>query len=296
MMKVLITGAKGQVGSCVVQLLSGRPDVEVIAYDRDELDITCARSVTEAVSNISPEVIINAAAYTAVDKAEDEVELSYLLNRDGPKHLALAAEANSCTLLHISTDYVFDGTKPSPYRESDPTNPKTVYGRSKLEGERVVTDNCSKHVILRTAWVFGESGNNFVKTMLKLAKNRPELAVIGDQFGGPTYAGDIASALISIMDQLSAGNGVYGIYHFSGEPHVSWHEFACEICVKAKERDILDVLPEVRKIKSEDYPTLAERPKNSRLDCSKIHNIFGITTSSWMTALNNIRDYDHESN
>ncbi|EGU0146202.1 dTDP-4-dehydrorhamnose reductase [Vibrio parahaemolyticus] len=295
-MKVLITGAKGQVGSCLVQRLNRRPDVDVIAYDRDELDITCSASVAEAVAKLCPDVIINAAAYTAVDKAEEEVELSYLLNRDGPKHLALAAEANSCTLLHISTDYVFDGSKPFPYVESDLTNPQTVYGKSKLEGEKAVAENCSKHIILRTAWVFGESGNNFVKTMLKLAKSRSELSVIGDQFGGPTYAGDIASALISIVDQLNTGKDTSGIYHFAGEPHVSWYEFACEIFAKAKEGELLDTLPMVRKITTEDYPTLAERPKNSRLDCSKIRSVFGITTSSWATALDNIRDYAHENN
>jgi len=295
-MKVLITGAKGQVGSCLVQRLNSRPDVDVIAYDRDELDITCAASVAEAVAKLCPDVIINAAAYTAVDKAEEEVELSYILNRDGPKHLALAAEANSCTLLHISTDYVFDGSKPFSYVESDLPNPQTVYGRSKLEGEKAVAENCSKHIILRTAWVFGESGNNFVKTMLKLAKSRLELSVIGDQLGGPTYAGDIASALISIMDQLNTGKDTSGIYHFAGEPHVSWYEFACKIFAKAKEREILDTLPMVRKITTEEYPTLAERPKNSRLDCSKIRSVFGITTSSWVTALDNIRDYEHESN
>ncbi|MGF1779073.1 dTDP-4-dehydrorhamnose reductase [Vibrio nomapromontoriensis] len=292
MKKVLITGAHGQVGHCLVTLLSQRADVEVVAYDRADLDITNEDQVNAVVQALQPDTIINAAAHTAVDKAEDEVDLSYAINRDGPRYLAQAAEQCGAVLLHISTDYVFDGTKSEPYAEADVTNPPSVYGQSKLAGEQAVADTCSNYAILRTAWVFGEHGNNFVKTMLRLGKERSELGIIGDQFGGPTYAGDIATALITMMDEFQRGAAdIFGVYHFSGAPHVSWYEFAKAIFTSAGELGALNSLPVVNEITADQYPLPAPRPANSRLDCSKIESVFGIKPSDWNQALKNIKAY-----
>ncbi|HCG6789346.1 TPA: dTDP-4-dehydrorhamnose reductase [Vibrio parahaemolyticus] len=289
-MKVLVTGSKGQVGNSLVELLSKRQDVELMAYDRAELDITNEKFVSEQVLALKPDVIINAAAHTAVDKAETDIEMSYAINRDGPLYLATASETIGAVLFHISTDYVFDGKKSEPYAESDTPNPKGVYGQSKLAGELAVAQHCSRYAILRTSWVFGEHGNNFVKTMLRLGKDRPELGIIGDQFGGPTYAGDIAKALIMMMDKFS-GKELSGIYHFSGIPHVSWCQFANAIFNAANRHEILKKLPIVNEITTEQYPTPAPRPANSRLNCSKINSLFGIEPSNWTDALNNIEVY-----
>ncbi|MFS1909672.1 dTDP-4-dehydrorhamnose reductase [Vibrio sp. 10N.286.48.B7] len=292
MKKVLITGAYGQVGHCLVEQLSQRTDVEVIAYDRAELDITSSEQVNTVVQAVKPDVIINAAAHTAVDKAESEVELSYAINRDGPLYLAQAAETCGAALLHISTDYVFDGTKSEPYVESDLTNPPSVYGQSKLAGEQAVAETCSRYAVLRTAWVFGEHGNNFVKTMLRLGSERSELGIIGDQFGGPTYAGDIATALVTMMDEFQCGTpDISGIYHFSGAPHVSWYEFAKAIFTAAGEHGALNALPTVNEITADQYPLPAPRPTNSRLNCSKIGSVFGVEPSDWSQALKNIKAY-----
>ncbi|HIF9150950.1 TPA: dTDP-4-dehydrorhamnose reductase [Photobacterium damselae] len=295
-MKVLITGSNGQVGSCLVKLLQTYPNTEILAVDRNELDITSQVDVIKAVNEFKPHIIINAAAYTAVDKAETEVELSYAINRDGPLYLAQAAENVSAALLHISTDYVFSGNNDGIYIETDTVDPQSVYGKSKLDGEQVVLDNCSRAIILRTSWVFGENGNNFVKTMIRLAQQRDELGIVADQFGGPTYAGDIAAALITIAnDIVMQGNDFdhsqYGIYHFSGLPHTSWCGFAQTIFEKAVEQKVLNKAPLVKGIKTEDYPTPAKRPANSKLDTQKITETFGIQATDWRHALNQLSNY-----
>lgn len=290
-MKVLITGSQGQVGQCLVNLLSERNNIEVVAYDRDQLDITSEQQVQTTLTKLKPDVIINAAAHTAVDKAETDIDMSYAINRDGPLYLAKAAQSLDALLLHISTDYVFDGEKLEPYVETDTPNPKGVYGQSKLAGEEAVTEHCSRYAILRTAWVFGENGNNFVKTMLRLGKERPEIGVISDQFGGPTYAGDIANALVMMMDQFN-GKGQSGIYHFSGQPYVSWYQFAKAIFEAAEQNGALDNQPQLNEINAEQYPLPAPRPENSRLNCSKIQSVFGIEPSDWQTALKNIEAYN----
>ena len=290
-MKILITGSYGQVGSCLVKQLSEQPEVGYLAVDRDTLDITDAAAVSQLVSKFQPDVIINAAAHTAVDKAEQEVELSYAINRNGPAFLAQAANAVGAAILHISTDYVFAGDKSGAYTETDATAPQGVYGASKLAGELAVAAACPRHIILRTAWVFCESGNNFVKTMLRLSQTRDELGVVADQFGGPTYAGDIAAALINIAKALQSGNQHYGIYHFAGLPHVNWHQFACEIFRQAKEQGIIDKTMRVNAITSDQYPTPAKRPANSKLDCQHIAHCFGIQPSDWQAALKNLKDY-----
>lgn len=291
-MKFLITGNHGQVGSCLVSQLKAMPDVEILAVDRDKLDITNQEQVNRVVTLFKPDVIINAAAHTAVDKAEQEIELSYAINRDGPKYLAQAAQNNGAVILHISTDYVFAGDKDGSYNEMDPVEPQGVYGQSKLAGEVEVAEACKRHIILRTAWVFGEHGNNFVKTMLRLAESRESLSVVSDQIGGPTYAGDIAHALITIANKIvNESDNSYGIYHFSGLPHVSWYDFAKSIFDKAREQHLLDKEIDVNPIATVEYPTPAKRPANSKLDTQKITQKFGLNASDWQLALSDLSEY-----
>ncbi|EGR2229128.1 dTDP-4-dehydrorhamnose reductase [Vibrio parahaemolyticus] len=291
-MRVLVTGSKGQVGYCLAELLSNEENVALLAVDREDLDITNQEAVNEVVKAFKPTIIINAAAHTAVDKAEQEVEVSYAINRDGPKFLAEAAQDIGAAILHISTDYVFEGNKEGEYVEDDATNPQGVYGASKLAGEIAVAEVCDKHVILRTAWVFGEHGNNFVKTMLRLAATRSELSIVGDQFGGPTYAGDIAKALVEIAKKISNDESVeYGIYHYSGEPHVSWYEFADTILDNAVEQGVLRNKPKLSSITTEQYSTPAKRPSNSTLSSNKIVHAFEIKTSDWKAAITNLKAY-----
>ncbi len=291
-MRVLITGCNGQVGSCLTEQLANNEKITVLALDRQHLDITNQDAVGAVVTEFQPNVIINAAAHTAVDKAEEEVALSYAINRDGPKYLAQAAQTIGAAILHISTDYVFEGNKVGDYIETDPTNPQGVYGESKLAGEIAVAESCDKHIIFRTAWVFGEHGNNFVKTMLRLGATRDALSIVGDQSGGPTYAGDIAKALIQIAKCITQGDTVeYGVYHFSGLPHVSWYEFADAIFDVAVQQKLFENKPALTSITTDQYPTPAKRPSNSRLSNEKIVTNFSIEVSDWKAALDNIQAY-----
>lgn len=290
MAKFLITGANGQVGYCLIQQL--QDEHEILAVGRNELDITDQSAVKKAIENFCPNVIINAAAHTAVDRAETEIELSKAINVKGPQYLAEAAKSVGAAILHISTDYVFDGQRAGKYKESDATDPQGVYGRTKLEGEQAVAAANDKFIVLRTAWVFGEHGNNFVKTMLRLAKTRDTLGVVADQVGGPTYAGDIAKALIQIAEKIIAGEKVeYGVYHLTGEPYVSWYEFAKAIFAEAVSQNVLEKSPLINAITTADYPTPAKRPANSCLDLTKIQQVFGIQPSDWQKALKNIKAY-----
>jgi dTDP-4-dehydrorhamnose reductase len=290
-MKILIAGKNGQVGRCLVELLEAQTELTFLALGREQLDITDPIQVDKIVSEFQPDIIINAAAYTAVDKAEQESELANAINKEGPQNLALAASNINAAIIHISTDYVFDGESAESYTESDVTAPQGEYGRSKLAGEHAVAQACPKHIILRTAWVFGEHGNNFVKTMLRLAKTRESLGVVADQFGGPTYAGDIANAILTISKQIARGSHSYGIYHFSGFPHVNWHSFAEKIFEIAMDKDVIVQPIKVNPITTLDYPTPAKRPANSRLNCNKIDSAFGIEQSDWQAALTRIQEY-----
>lgn len=291
-MKILVTGANGQVGYCLQQQLREQ-GWDFVALTRTELDISDAVAVNNACAQYQPDIIINAAAYTAVDKAEQEQALAYAINRDGPANLARAAKDNGAAILHISTDYVFAGDATGTYSENDPTAPQGVYGKSKLEGEEAVATINDKHIILRTAWVFGEHGNNFVKTMIRLGNSRDTLGIVADQEGGPTYAGDIANALLSIAKHYATGNTTpWGTYHYAGLPHISWFGFAQHIFAQAEKAALYNkAIPQLNAITTADYPTPAKRPANSKLDCSKLENAFGIAPSDWQSALKNISAY-----
>lgn len=290
-MKVLVTGSNGQVGYCLVQQLR-QQNADFLALDRDQLDITQRQAVWQTVSDYRPDIIINAAAHTAVDKAESEAEQAFAINRDGAAYLAEAAQQIGAAMLHISTDYVFDGQATQPYTETDATAPQGVYGQSKLAGEQAVLAACSHSIILRTAWVFGEHGHNFVKTMLRLGRERDSLGIVSDQHGAPTYAGDIAATLLHIAHHITQGKPTeYGIYHFSGKPYVSWYQFAEAIFQQAQQQGILTNTPQLIAIATSDYPTPAKRPANSCLQLDKIQQAFGIPPSDWQQALTQLAPY-----
>ncbi|MDA9557899.1 dTDP-4-dehydrorhamnose reductase [Vibrio sp.] len=287
--KVIVTGVNGQVGQFLVEKLKLRKNIQLYAFNRSDLDITSFNDVMSKVNEINPDYIINAAAYTAVDKAEVDKETCFAINAKGSKNLALAADEVNALLIHISTDYVFDGNKIGEYSELDITNPTSVYGQSKLEGEAWIAESCDQYVIVRTAWVFSEKQNNFVKTMLRLATYHPKLTIIDDQFGGPTYAGDIADTLIKVMDGYQ-DKKQSGIYHYSGYPYVTWFEFASEIFAHAQSYNVLDSVPEVLPIPTSEYPTPAPRPYNSRLDGSKIEKSFNVKCCDWKLRLDCIKE------
>ncbi|WP_049080025.1 dTDP-4-dehydrorhamnose reductase [Klebsiella michiganensis] len=272
-MRILLTGSNGQLGHCFMDRIP--EDWQVIATDTKELDITNFSNVSKFVDEVRPDVIVNAAAYTAVDKAETEKDIAQLVNVDGPKNLAAAAKKNGAVLIHVSTDYVFDGQQKKPYIENDLTNPLSVYGRTKLEGEEVVFEQNENSIIVRTAWVYSEYGNNFVKTMIRLASERDEIKVVDDQYGSPTYAGDIASAIISLI----RAKATPGIYHYCGNQDMSWKDFASLIIMEAKNINIIRKNVKVQSITTDEYPTQATRPKFSTLNCDKIKH-YGIELSS----------------
>ncbi|MBA0167787.1 dTDP-4-dehydrorhamnose reductase [Pectobacterium sp. CFBP8739] len=277
-MKVLLTGANGQLGRCFQDRLP--TGWQILATDSAELDITELAQVTAAITAFKPDAIVNAAAYTAVDKAESEIELAERINATGPANLASVAAQHGIRFVHVSTDYVFDGNASTPYTEESPTNPLSVYGRTKLAGEHAVSAAAPNAIIVRTAWVFSEYGNNFVKTMLRLGKERDALSIVGDQRGCPTYAGDIAQAIIALLQQQAAG----GIYHYTGDKEVSWFEFAQAIFTVAVQKAVLSKAPTLTPITTEQYPTPAHRPAYSTLAGDKIKGL-GIALSDWQSAL-----------
>ncbi|HDX9112130.1 TPA: dTDP-4-dehydrorhamnose reductase [Klebsiella michiganensis] len=282
-MKILLTGAKGQLGRCFIDRLP--EDWNIFATDASELDITNQDMVLDTVEKYLPDVIVNAAAYTAVDKAESDSKAAMNVNAIGPANLALAANKYNAKIIHVSTDYVFDGNANEPYDEKSETNPLSVYGKTKLDGERLVIQANSEAIIIRTAWVFSEYGNNFVKTMLKLGREKDSLGIISDQFGCPTYAGDIANAIITMIREK---NNI-GIYHFCGDEIVSWYEFAQRIFCQAKKNNKLLKIPSINAISTDQYPTTAIRPKYSVLSCNKIRAL-GIMPSDWNKSLDYVID------
>ena len=280
-MKVLVLGCKGQLGRCLKDQLTNT-DYEVTYTSRDQVDISKFEEARIKITHIAADVIINASAYTAVDKAEDESELAYAVNRDGVENLALACKAQNIPLIHISTDYVFDGTKESPYLVSDIPNPIGVYGASKYAGEEVLRATWDKHIILRVSWVFGLHGNNFVKTMLRLAKERDELNVVDDQFGAPTSAKAIAR---EILRYISNDDSSYGLFHLESGPGVTWYEFAQRIFALAAHFNAVDHSPALTAVSSLGFPTPVKRPQNSKLSAGG-ESIFPV--QSWQADLDDL--------
>jgi dTDP-4-dehydrorhamnose reductase len=275
---LLIVGANGQLGRELLGQASQR-GLAALAVGRDELDITHADAVRRFVGEAAPRAIINAAAYTAVDKAETEFEAAYAANALAPEHLAHTARELGIPLLHVSTDYVFDGTKSGAYVEDDPVAPLGAYGRTKEEGERRIRSVHSKHIILRTSWVYGVHGNNFLKTMLRLSRERDELRVVADQRGCPTATVDIARALLAAEAAADAEQAPWGTYHFAGTGVTTWHGFATEI-VDAAARESGRFVP-VHAIGTRDYPTPAKRPANSELDSTRFVAAFRYKSPPW---------------
>lgn len=279
-MSFIVTGANGQVGR---ELVARSVLGEVIAFERAGLDITSFDAVVAVINTHSPKAVINAAAYTAVDKAESEPDAAFAANRDGPAVLAQACAFAGIPLLHLSTDYVFDGSQAEPYTEQAPANPLGIYGQSKWEGEEAIRRHLPQHLILRVSWVFGAHGNNFVRTMLRLGRERSELRVVADQRGAPTHAGAIAEALLAIARRLPAALP-WGTYHYTGAPATTWHGFAVSIFDEAASLGLLERKPVVHAITTDEYPTPARRPANSEL-ASTMLEVLHLHPAPWVDGL-----------
>jgi dTDP-4-dehydrorhamnose reductase len=277
MRNVLVTGSNGQLASCIKDLAKQYEDLDFIYTDYKELDICDLNQVnTFFKSNKKIDYCINCAAYTAVDKAESDVEKAFEINANGAKNLAIACSEFDAILIQISTDFVFDGEKKEPYTETDVAKPISVYGASKLQGEIEIKQTLETYFILRTSWLYSEHGANFMKTMLKLAETRDEISVVSDQIGTPTYAGDLADVILKI---ISSKNTNFGLYHYSNEGVASWYDFAKTI-FEASHTQI-----KLNPIKTEAYPTPAKRPFYSVMDKVKIKSILGIETLNWSESL-----------
>ena len=279
MIKALVTGGNGQLAQSLKDVVNHQDELDVDFQDLPDLDITNKQQLESYFLNNELDYCINCAAYTAVDLAEEQSDLAYAVNAEGPKCLAEVCQKHQVTLIHISTDFVFDGQKRIPYLETDAPNPLSVYGASKLQGERNIQDVMDTYFIVRTSWLYSEYGNNFIKTMLRLSETRDEISVVSDQIGSPTHAGDLAEVLIKIV--LSSSKA-YGLYHFSNFGAISWYDFAVEI-FKQFGKTI-----EVKPIKTKDSPTAAKRPKYSVLDTTKIKNNFDCTIKDWQESLNKV--------
>jgi dTDP-4-dehydrorhamnose reductase len=275
-MVILVTGASGQLGQAL-KAQAGRYDSLTFVFKTSaEADITNRQQLERVFNEAKPDFCINAAAYTAVDKAESETERAYAINVTGAKNLAKVCLQFNTTLLHISTDFVFDGNKNTPYTEDDATNPQGVYGKTKREGEQEIETILPQHYIIRTSWLYSEYGNNFMKTMLRLAAERDKLGVVNDQTGTPTNANDLADALIHI---LISSKKAYGIFHYSNEGAATWYEFAKEIF------RVNNVLIDLQPIPTSAYPTPAKRPVYSVMDKSRIKEVFGLDIKNWQESL-----------
>jgi dTDP-4-dehydrorhamnose reductase len=282
--RILLTGANGQVGWELQRALA--PLGEVIALDRSRLDLSRPDALRETVRAIAPDAIVNAAAYTAVDRAESEPELARAINAIAPGILAEEAHRLEAVLVHYSTDYVFDGTKPEPYTESDSPNPLSVYGRTKLEGERAIGASGCRHLTLRTSWVYGTRGSNFLLTMLRLARERRQLRIVDDQVGAPTWCREIAQATAALLARPDlAAPGIDGLYHLTASGATSWFGFARAIFESPEMVRLGVTPPTLEAIPTSAYPTPAQRPANSRLDCARLERRAGVTPASWDAAL-----------
>ncbi|MGF1649125.1 MAG: dTDP-4-dehydrorhamnose reductase [Hyphomicrobiaceae bacterium] len=282
-MRLLITGWHGQVATALVSAAAARTDITALALGRPALDLCAPASIAGALADGRPDVIINTAAYTAVDRAEAEREAAHALNCEGARLIAREAYRRGAAIIHLSTDYVFDGTKPEPYVPSDPTAPINVYGETKLAGERAVAAENPRHAIVRTAWVYSPTGQNFLKTMLRLAEQRDEINVVADQRGSPTYAPHLAEALLDLAREMVArrsdDEAIWGTYHAAGSGEATWAEFAEQIF--ARSQRLGGACARVVPIPTTAYPTPARRPQNSRLDSSSFRQSTGRTLPDW---------------
>lgn len=289
-MKLLIAGGKGQVGT-ELQRQAKQLDWPIMAIDKGDLDITDGAAVSGLIREYHPDAVINAAAYTAVDKAESEIDEAYAVNRDGPANLATSCEALGIPLVHYSTDYVFDGTKDGAYAEGDPVAPLGVYGASKLAGEQAVHNGCTRHLILRTSWVFSAHGHNFVKSMLRFGRECEKLQVVADQHGKPTSAAELARLTLEILPH---GEGRWGLYHVAQPQAVTWHDFAEAIFDEARRQGMEMKVSEVLAITTAEYPASTKRPANSELNCELLESTFDLTVRSWRESLAEvIRELKH---
>ncbi len=280
-MVVLVTGANGQLGQSIHYISKNYPEIDFVFCNSQELDVTKKLLVDAIFEKIKPNFCINTAAYTAVDKAENEKETAHKVNALGPKNLAEICKKHDTILLHVSTDFVFDGLKNAPYQETDVTNPQSIYGQTKLDGEIAIQTILKNYFIIRTSWVYSQFGNNFMKTMLRLGAERDSLSIVNDQIGSPTNAVDLAEVLIKIIIyyQKSKTAALFGTYHFSNEGHCSWFDFAKKIF------EFNDIKIHLQPIPTLAYPTPAKRPAYSVLDKSKMKEVFGITIKSWEESL-----------
>lgn len=281
-MKILICGRHGQVALALQEALRGLGDVQRLG--RDGFDMARPGQLRAVLRQMAPDLIINAAAYTAVDQAESETQLAHAINAEAPRILAEEAARLGAPLIHYSTDYVFDGSKPAPYSEDDAPNPLSVYGRSKLAGEQAITAVAGEHLILRTSWVYSLHGRNFLLTMQRLLQERPQLKVVNDQIGAPTWAGTLAASTRALIERWRNGQaGAWGTYHLTAQGETSWFGFAQAIAdqLKAQGRPCAELLP----IPSSEYPTPARRPLNSRLDCSRLAREWHVSQPRWHDAL-----------
>ena len=277
---LLVLGARGQIGRALVERAGGAAR----GLDQEECDICDATSVARALSMSGLSAVVNCAAYTAVDRAESERERAFAVNADGAGIVARTAAACGLPVIHLSTDYVYAGTKTAPYREDDPVEPINVYGVSKAAGDSAVMAENPAYLVLRVSWVFGVYGTNFVKTMLRLGRERGELRIVADQLGGPTEARDIADAILTMAVACRRpGFSAWGTYHFAGAPSTSWYQFADAIFARAR-----PPVPRLVPIGSQDYPTQAARPRNSTLDCSRIRWSFGLEQPDWRISLSRV--------
>ena len=287
-MKILVLGSKGQLGRCLNDQLA-ITEHDIVYTSRAQIDIDEFEVTKAQVLDISPDIVINATAYTAVDKAEEEHQAADRINHLAVANIASICNQLDCWLIHVSTDYVFDGNSEVPYKEDNKTNPQSVYGASKLKGEVAIDASGCKYLIIRTAWVYSEYGNNFLKTMLRLGADSDELNIVGDQIGCPTYAQDIAKSIVSILCFLDLKSLSSGIYHYCGDEPCSWYDFARAIFLEAEVRG-LKTPTYVTSIATADYPTLAVRPAYSVLDCSKIERRFDVTRSNLRDGINIVID------
>jgi dTDP-4-dehydrorhamnose reductase len=290
--KILLTGVSGQVGHALYKVFSNSShDYDLVPLDRNQLDLTNADHIRYVVQSIKPEIIINPAAYTAVDKAESEADLAFAVNAIAPKIMAEEAAKLNASLIHFSTDYVYKGNKSDAYQETDPTEPLSVYGQSKLAGEDAIRAVGLPHLIFRTSWVYGSYGKNFMKTILRLANERETLNVVADQMGAPTSSQVIADAVTQVLNKFLLNPGYQkGLYHLVNTGRASWHEFATAIVddanVLRREAGRAPLLVKsIHPISTEQYPTPAKRPANSLLDTSKLTKDFGILTPHWRKSL-----------